>query len=150
MRPVKPNGPRGLLMVLLGLSTVLLGFIYLSPLDYEVLPVAVNAMFLPVQVWGCLWIAVGAAVTVYGFRKDPAAGLATSVAMNFIWTLIHLASFIYMIAAEHTLKFGVGTLYFAGTTISVVCIARMINPIDIEDARTDINEARKAKEDDAS
>lgn len=132
MRPVLPHGPRGLVMFIYGLFTVLLGALYISPKGADTMPSVVLFIsgVIPLKFWGLLWIVVGFTVMVQGFRKNQSLGLWTFAGMNALWGVLHLYSFMHKLLIEHEIKYAVGSLLFLSATVVVLALARMINPID--------------------
>jgi hypothetical protein len=85
----KPNGSRGIVLILGGVFALTRGIPYLPPVipNPDYVPAALNLIteVIPLTIWAIIWILVGLTCIFYGFHKKDNGAWTALVVMSAVW-----------------------------------------------------------------
>ena len=135
VRNIGPYGPRGWAMLVFAFVAAGRSIDYLRPIRNDSAPFLLRefAGYVPVHIWGVFWGFTGLVLLVSAFRKKHGVALGILAGMSMIWAVVYVATAVFGLAGEDSIRAWQGALGFLLFFVIVVAMARMINPVRIRD-----------------
>lgn len=132
MKPIKPYGPRGLVMCIFGLVLLLRGgSLFFNKTEGLPLVLTYIDPTAAAIICGLLWAITGLVVFIWSFRKHQERALATWAGFNFLWGFLYLLSFVIPLLMTMTITGAwFPALFYFSMSAVILALARMINPVD--------------------
>jgi len=129
-RRVRINGARGWTMFFFGLSALTFGVAFFGP--WKVTPPPPRGLagldaWIPLDVWGLLWVAAGLFLLVSSFRDNQSAAMGSYAAMLFVWWSSYTWTAVSDVLDTGSTNLWLASCIYGSLLGACVGVARLVN-----------------------